>query len=127
LRIIAHLLATALITPYVALAVAFLVVGHLAGAKGLWDLIDRLVTSLDWFIPWGVVSFVLLLASLGLAFCWSSLRMIASVSVAVLGLLSLGVIAFYHQSSLSPGELLFMLPGIAAVALCLWQTRSLPS
>lgn len=127
MHLIAHLFATALIAPYAALAVGFLLIGHLAGAKGLWEVLDRLVTAFDWMIPWGVVSFVLLLAFLGLAFCFQSMRVIASASVAGLGLLSLAVLVFYRQTAVLPGELLFLLPCIAAVAISVWQVKSLGS
>lgn len=116
-----HLLATAIVVPYAALALLFLIVGRVAASKGLWDIIDTVVTIASWVIPWGVIAFVVVFASIGVMGFFEQARLAAAAALLALGAASLGVLLFYRAGSIGVDEVVFLTPAIAAALASAWQ------
>lgn len=118
-----HLVATAIVAPYAALALAFLIVGRVAASKGLWAILDTVVTIASWVIPWGVLAFVLLFAAIGAMGFFAQTRLAAAAALLALGAASLGVLLFYGAGSIGIDEAVFLSPCVAAAIGCAWQLQ----
>jgi hypothetical protein len=57
MRVASYLLATCVLLPYVLLATAFVVLGHVVSGGTLLSLFDALLRAALWLIPWGLLAF----------------------------------------------------------------------
>lgn len=110
-----HLLATVTVTPYVVLALAFVLFGR-AVASGSWlGFFDTLITQASWVIPWGAIVFALLTCALGVV-GFTSMRWLGGIVLCVLADISLAVLLVMPDSAIDADALVVLLP-CAAVAL----------
>jgi hypothetical protein len=76
------------------LACVFLIVGRMASQRGLRDIFDAFLNSLNWVLGWGVLLFVLVLTSILLAGFFESLRWWGSLVLLTLLTAAVGVLIF---------------------------------
>ncbi|MEO5671090.1 MAG: hypothetical protein ABIR26_10405 [Ramlibacter sp.] len=119
-----HILATIVVLPYVALAIAFALIGQVASSKSLGALLWTLLTQIDWIIPWGILAFVAAIAVIAGLGLMASLRWLGHLSLFVLAFVALLVVVILPGSAIGLGELVFLAPCIAVLVYSAWQAAA---
>lgn len=115
-----HSIGAVFVLPYVALAGMFLLVGEVARAKGVFGILDVLLTHANWFVRGGMYGLALLwLVLLGMGFI-PQLQRAGSLSLCLLAGASLVVLVTLQTSRVEFGQWLFLLPCAAVVATSAW-------
>lgn len=121
-----HVLATLLVAPYAALAVFFLAVGRVASTKGLWEILDAALLSFNAIMSWGIYTFAAVVVAVAAMGCFDRTRAAASAALAALAGVSLLILLFHRTTPVEAGELVFMLPCLAALAYGIWRFGARP-
>lgn len=131
MRVASYLLATCVLLPYVLLATAFVVLGHVVSGGTLLSLFDALLRAALWLIPWGLLAFaaaVFALLALGLS---DRLLWLGGLCLSLIACGCTAVILLMSTTPIEPGQLLFMLPCIMIVIFGAWlayaELRAAPS
>lgn len=130
MRALLQSLATLVVLPYALLAALFLLIGEAAKTQGLLELIDVLATHANWIFQWGIYGLVVLFFALLLLAFMPRLRRMAALCLCLIAVGSVLVICTLNSTVIGPGQLLFLLPCVAAAILGAWlfarDGRSLP-
>jgi hypothetical protein len=131
MRVALYLLATFVLLPYVLLATAFIVLGHVLSGGTLLSLFDALLRAALWMIPWGLLAFavaVFALLTLGLS---DRLRWLGGLCLSLVACGCTASILLMSSAPSEPGQLLFMLPCLMIVIFGAWlayaELRAAPS
>jgi hypothetical protein len=116
-----HVLATLVVAPYAALAVFFLEVGRVASTRGLWEILDTALLSFNAILSWGIYAFAAIVVAVAAMGCFDRTRTAASAALAALAGVSLLILLFHRTTPVAAGELVFMLPCLAALAFGIWR------
>ena len=116
-----HVLATLVVAPYAALAVGFLAIGRVAASKGLWEILDAVLQSFIAIMSWGIYAFAAIVVAVAAMGCFDRTRTAASAVLAALAGVSLLILLFHRTTPVEAGELVFMLPCLAALAFGIWR------
>jgi hypothetical protein len=115
-----HVVATAVLAPYAALAAAFLVLGHAIAQRDLWSLVDTLLQHALWIMPWGLVGFALALVAIAVLGAVPHSRWIGAAILGALAAASLVVLVTLESGPLDAGGIVFLLPAVAVLAYAAW-------
>ncbi|HET9337666.1 MAG TPA: hypothetical protein VFQ55_01580 [Casimicrobiaceae bacterium] len=115
-----HVLATLVVAPYAAIAAMLLVVGHSIAQGELWSVVDTLLMHALWILWGGAIAFVLAIVAIAVLGALPRTRALGATILAALAALSLGVLVALTSSPLSPGDIPFLLPPVAALAYATW-------
>lgn len=119
MRALFHLLATVTITPYVVLALAFMLFGR-AVASGSWlRFFDTLITQASWVIPWGAIVFALFVLSLAIL-GFTGMRWLGGIILCALAVISLVVLTVMPTSPIDADTLLVLLPCVLVALFGGW-------
>lgn len=118
-----HLLGTVIVIPYAMLAGWFAMVGEVARARGLWAILDAFLAQVNWLAGWGIYAIPLAFACLAAMGFIPRFRRLGAILLAVLSCASLLTVGLLHSGGLGPGELLFLAPCAASLALSAWLYR----
>lgn len=118
-----HLLGTVVVIPYTLLAGWFVMIGEVAEARGLWAVLDAFLTQLNWVAGWGIYAIPLAFACLAALGFVAGLRRVGALLLSLLATASLLTIGLLHSGGLGPGELLFLAPCAAVLAVSAWLYR----
>lgn len=121
-----HVLATLVAAPYAALAVFFVAIGRVASTKGLWEILDTALLSLNAILSWGIYALAAIIAAVAAMGCFDRTRTAASAALAALAGVSLLILLFHRTTPVQAGELVFMLPCLAALAFGIWRFGARP-
>lgn len=124
MREAAHLLATLVLAPYVALAVGFLLLGHAISrgtAGGTGGFLLALLDIFIWMVPWGVLVLVAVLLLVGAMYFSPGTRLAASAGLVGISLATLVVLVAVPSGWPDLGQVVFMLPCAAAGAVGAWN------
>ena len=119
-----HILAVAVLLPYLALAFGFLVLRHSISSGTLLSFFETLIAHAGRFAQWGiyVAAFaILVLALLGLI---PRFRWLGALCLTVLAASSLLVIAFAPTTGFEFGHWLFLLPCALVLLFGVWLYRA---
>jgi hypothetical protein len=126
-----YLLATCVLLPYVLLATAFILLGHVLSGGTLLSLFDALFRAALWLVPWGLLAFaagVLALLALGLS---DRLLWLGGLCLSLIACGCTATILLMNTTPIEPGQLLFMLPCMMIVIFGAWlayaELRAAPS
>lgn len=115
-----HIIGTLVVLPYLLLAVAFLLIGDIARTRGLLAIIDTIANHANWILRWGLYGLpVIALAFMAFGLIPSLQRSCAAVLFLV-ALGSLGIICWLHSGRLELGQIVFLLPCVAVIAMSAW-------
>ena len=120
----AHVLATLVLAPYVALAVGFLLLGHAIArgtAGGTGGFLLALLDIFIWMVPWGVLALVTALLLVGAMFFSPGTRVAASAALAGIAVATLGVLIAVPADWPDAGQVAFMVPCAAAGLVGGWN------
>ena len=118
-----HVLATLLVAPYVALAILFLVIGHVTSRGSLWGFIDALLNHALWIVPWGIIGFavgVIGISALGII---RETRAFAAALLCALAVAAPAVLVAISGSRLDADAILFLAPCAAVAIFGGWRLR----
>ncbi|MEQ1622271.1 MAG: hypothetical protein ABL919_12765, partial [Methylococcales bacterium] len=120
----AFILSTIVLLFYATLASATLFLGHAISRGTLAAFFNAVLAGLNWLIPWGLVGVaccVVILLILGVR---RSTRRVGAVILSVFALASASIVAILIQPSggFGIGEVAFLLPCFAVVAVGVWLT-----
>lgn len=118
-----HLVASALVMPYVALAGMFLLVGEAARTKGLFELLDVAAQHALWILQWGIYVAPVLWLMLAASGAFTSTRRGGALVLALLALGSLAIIVALPQTPMDAGQWLFLAPCVIVLATSVWLYR----
>lgn len=118
-----HLLGTVIVIPYALLAGWFLMVGEVARARGLWGVLDAVLTQFHWMLGWGIYAIPFAFACLAVLGFIAALRRLGLLLLALIASASLLTIGLLHSGGLGMGELLFLSPCALILAICAWLYR----
>jgi hypothetical protein len=126
MRAFLHLLSIVLVLPGVALAGAFLILGHAIAAGSLFGFLAQLLAVFLWLIPWGLLATLVALLALVIGGLSERYRWLAALCVAALAVLSTTVVLALTManSNFSPGQLWFFLPAAVSAAVGAWLAVS---
>jgi hypothetical protein len=116
----AHLLATLVLVPYLALALGFVLLGQAISGGTLLSFFLALVAQAAWLIPWGFLAIFAALAGVAALGLSARLRWLGGVCVALLATGSILTLVVLPGSPLGVGEIAFLLPCLAAAAFGTW-------
>lgn len=120
LRCALHLLSIVLLLPGLLFAAGVLVLGRAIAQSTLWGFLGSLLVDALWILPWGLLGGIVLLAVLaGLGFS-ARWRWIAAAVVALLALASTTILFASGAWPRDAGELVFYVPGLAALGIGTW-------
>ena len=117
MREAAHILATLVVAPYVALAVGFLLLGHAISrgtAGGTGGFLLALLDIFIWMVPWGVLVLVTSLLLVGAMYFSRGTRVAASAALVGISFATLAVLVAVPTGWPDAGQIVFMLPCAAA-------------
>ena len=120
LHCVLHLLSIVLLLPGLVFAAGVLVLGRAIAQSSLWGFLGSLLTDALWILPWGLLGgivLLLVLAGLGFSARW---RWIAAAVIALLALASTTILFASGAWPRDAGELVFYLPGLAALGIGTW-------
>jgi len=120
MRALFQSLAALAVLPYVLLAAMFLLVREAAGTRGMPELIDVVLAHATWILQWGIYAFVALYCALVLLAFLPGLRRTGALCIFLLAAGSVLVICALHSTAIGAGEILFLLPCVAAAFLGAW-------
>lgn len=122
MRTLLHLLSILLALPGIALAVAFVALGHAIATGSLFDVIGQFLDVLVWLLPWGFLAICATLLALVAGGLSARFRWLAAACVAVLAISSTAVVFVLvgAHSNFSAGQLWFALPALLSAATSLW-------
>lgn len=118
-----HVVASALVTPYVALAGMFLLVGEAARTKGPFELLDVAAQHALWILQWGIYVAPVLWLLLAASGAFASTRRGGALVLALLALGSFAIIVRLQQTPLDAGQWLFLAPCLIVAATSAWLFR----
>jgi hypothetical protein len=120
-----HVLAVAVLLPYLVLAYAFLVLGHAISSGSLFGILDTLLTHFVWMIPWGIIGASFASVAIVLLGVIPGVRRLGALCLGVLAAAALAIILVVDTSPLDLGALLFLLPcfGVLAFAVWMWSAH----
>ena len=121
MRAAAHVLATLVLAPYVALAVGFLLLGHLLSRGSLGGFVLALLDIFIWMVPWGVLALVTVLLLLGALYFSPGTRILASAGLIGTSFATLAVLVAVPTGWPDAGQLVFMVPCAAAGGVGAWN------
>lgn len=126
MRALLHLLSVILVLPGVALAGAFLILGHAIASRSLPGFFGELVAAALWLIPWGVLGIGAALVLLLLAGASPRYRWLGGLCVLLLALGSTCVLLALTSAhaGIAAGDLWFHLPALAGAAIGAWLLSS---
>jgi hypothetical protein len=116
-----HLLSVLLVLPGVALASAFVILGHAIATHSLLGFLGELLAVALWLVPWGLLATFAALLALVLAGLSARFRWLAALGVATLAITS-SVVVFVltAHAGFSAGQLWFFVPAVISAFLGLW-------
>ena len=120
MRALMQSLAVLAVLPYALLAALFLLIGEAARTRGLFQLIDVALAHANWILQWGMYVFVVFYFALLLLAFVPRLRRIGALILSVVAVGSLLVICTLHATALGFGQILFLLPCVAAAVFGAW-------
>jgi hypothetical protein len=115
-----HVLGTLLLVPYLIFAAGFLLLGRAISRGSLWGFFDTLLQEAVWIIPWGALAaagFILAVAALGV---FPESRRLGGACLAVLAAGSLIVLVTMASTPVGSGDVPFLAPCVAVLALGVW-------
>jgi hypothetical protein len=120
LREAAHILATLVVAPYLALAVGFLLLGHAISrgtAGGIGGFLLALLDIFIWMVPWGVLVLVTGLLLVVAMYFSPGTRVAASAALVGISIGALAVLVAVPSGWPDAGQIVFMLPCAAAAVV----------
>ena len=122
MRPLLHLISVLLVLPGVALAAAFLILGHAIATASLFGFFAELLDVALWLIPWGILAALataIVLVSSGFS---ARLRWFGALCVAAIAVGSSAVVFTLsaRHDNFSAGQLLFFLPALIAAWIGFW-------
>jgi len=119
-----HVLATIVLVPYMVLAIAFLLLGHIVSSGSILAALDALLTQAVWLVPWGIIGFVVGIVLLAIFGAMPSTRLPAAICLTILGVGAMLVLLVMTSSPVDADALLFLLPCALALAGSAWIVRA---
>lgn len=117
-----HLISVLFLLPGVALAAAFLILGHAIATSSLLGFFGALLEIALWLIPWGILAAIaatlmLVVGGFSLRFRW-----LAGICVAAIAIGSSAVVIALsaRPDNFSAGQLTFFLPALIAAGIGVW-------
>ena len=113
-----------MLAPYVALAVGFLLLGHVISrgtSGGIGGLLLALLDIFIWMVPWGVLALVTVLLMVGGMVFSPGTRVVASAALAGISIATLAILIAVPTGWPDLGQFIFMLPCAAAGAVGAWN------
>jgi hypothetical protein len=123
-RALVLVLGTAVVVPYLLLAIAFLILGHAIRGGSLLAFFDTLLAHATWIVPWGAIGFVVGLVALAVLGIVPATRRIAAIVLAALATASFVTVVLMDRSSMDAGAFFFLLPCIAVAAASAWIAKT---
>ena len=116
-----HLLSIILVLPSVALASAFIILGHAIATQSLLGFLGELLAVALWLVPWGLLVALSALLALVVGGLSARFRWLAALCVATLAIGS-SVVAFVltAHAGFSAGQLWFFVPAVVSASVGLW-------
>jgi hypothetical protein len=124
MRGLAHLVATVVALPYALLSAAFLIVGQAARAKGLFAVLNVVLTNADRLARWGIYVIPVLYLALAVAGFAPGLRRASAVCLLALSASSLVILVTMPTSKATAGQWLFLAPCAAVIGVSAWLYRA---
>jgi len=116
-----HLLSIVLVLPGVALASAFVILGHAIATQSLLGFLGELLAVALWLVPWGLLAACAALLALVLGGLSARFRWLAALCVAILAIgSSVVVFALTAHAGFSTGQLWFFVPAVISASVGLW-------
>ena len=119
-----HVVATLALVPYLVLAAAFLILGHTIGAGSPWNMLDTLLAHALWIVPWGAIGFAVVILTIAVLGTRASTRRLGAFLVALLAAGALVVLVALGSGPLDAGQVLFLVPCLAALACAAWLVHA---
>jgi len=122
MRPLLHLISILLVLPGVALAAAFLVLGHAIATASLFGFFGELLEVALWLIPWGILAAIAAMIALVSSGFSVRLRWFGALCVAAIAIGSSAVVFTLsaRHDNFSAGQLLFFLPALIAAWIGFW-------
>lgn len=117
---ILHIVGTLVVLPYLLLAAAFLLIGDIAQTRGLFAAIDTVANHANWILRWGIYGLPVLTVALLVAGVLPSFQRGSAAVLFLVALGSLGIICTLHSGRLELGQIVFLLPCVAVLAMSAW-------
>ena len=109
MRALFHLIATVALTPYVVLALAFVLFGRAVAAGSWLRFFDTLITQASWVIPWGAIVFALFVVSLAIL-GFTGMRWLGGIVLCALAAVSLIVLTVMPSSPIDADTVVVLSP-----------------
>jgi hypothetical protein len=124
MRGVLHVLATAVLVPYLVLAAGFVLLGHTIAGGSLLAFFDRLLMHFTWLVPWGIIGFGVVLFALATLGLFARFRVMAGLVLCLTASTSTIIILVLTSATVGLGEVLFLLPCLAVATFGAWLAVS---
>jgi len=121
MRAVFHLVGVVVLLPYLALASAFLILGHAIASGSLLGILDRLLNHALWIVPWGIIGAAVVIVAVALLGVIPGTRLIGAACLGALAAASLVVILVIGSSPIDVGQALFLVPCAAVLVFAAWS------
>lgn len=116
-----HVLFTAVVMPYAALAVGFLIIGQVASTRGLWEILDTFLVSVNRVLSWGGFVFILAFLAIAALGVFERHFRMASLVLAMAAGASLAILVLLGSGPMEIGHWLFLAPCLVALVVSIGQ------
>lgn len=123
MRVLAHLLAMALLIPQALIFAAAALLDHVTASGRFLGFLNSALDTLNLLFGWGglaVLVVIALIAGCGFSDRW---RLIASLLVLVIDIYTAAYVLVWFEVSSISDSAFFLLPGTLAALLCIWVIR----